>query len=181
MKLYLTVIVLLGCVCPIKNDTYTKLWGISTTYNSMEYDFEETKYSISKMNLTNSVYVERYSLDSVVNILSDSIDNQSFFIHKVSFQKTVSRKHFFLNDSIDVYKIYWNKENTDYDDFSSFILYTKKYGVVYKFFRKQGKEFFRWRLLSIKNSDGKIISLNDFTKNLLNDTILFDKAALMYR
>ncbi|WP_089897953.1 hypothetical protein [Chitinophaga arvensicola] len=178
MKSYLIAIILLGCIGSIANDTCTKLWSVGTTHKKTEYDFVDA-FSAPNLSLADSICVEKCFLDSAINSLSDSINNQSFIVNKIVFKKAVSRNYFFLNDSIDVHKIYWNKENTEYGDFSSFILYTKKYGVIYKFFRKKGKDFFRWRLLSIKYNGNKAISLNAFTNTLLNDTILFDRAPLI--
>jgi len=175
MKLYLIALILLGCTVSIRKSKQIKIWSISTSYIENESVFQDTIFSDSKLNLAESIYIERYFLDSNLNTFPNSNYRKSFSTKEIVFQNTASRKYFFQNDTINVYKIYWNKDATEYNDFSSFILYTKEYGIVYKSFRKKGKEFFKWRLLNIKYPENQLPALNDFTYALLKDTLFFEK------
>lgn len=157
----------------MKNTQFAKKWAVSTNYSKIEISLEDTLYSDSMLNLAPAIYIEKYLLDSVAT----SVDyNRSFTLNNIDFQKTFFQKLMFQNDTIELYKIYWNKDSTDFNDYSSFILYTKQYGIVYKTFRTKGKEFYRYRLRTIMCENHQIISFDDFTNKLLDDTIIFPKA-----
>jgi len=177
MKLYFVAVILFGCASSMGKDTCTKVWAISTNYNKAESSFIDTACVDSALNLADSVYVGKDTLDSILSADLNINHAENFSVNQIVFQNTSFGKYFFSGDTINVYKIYWSKDDTEYNDFSSFFLYTKQYGVVYKSFRKRGKEFFRWQLLDLKYHGQKSISFKDFTNALLKDTMLFESAA----
>jgi hypothetical protein len=172
MKLYFIAVILsLSCVVAgfMENDTCIQDWGISTTYRNKEKVLHVKACSETKLNLADSIYIEK-------SVFDDSLigyGEQHFSVSDADFIVDTSKKIVFLNKAINVYKIWWMKESSGYMDYSSYVIYTKEYGIVYKLFPKRWKDYHRWRLINLKYPNSEMLSFNEFTNGLLQDTVLF--------
>ena len=143
---------------------------MSTTRDRTENIVQDSTLS-EKLNLANAVYVERSFFD--LYRFSAAKSNKNIRWNDFLFSVSNAKTFFFNGDSIKVYEVDWMNDSLGYPEFSNSILFSKKYGVLFKTFRRMGKEWYRWRLVELKCADGKSLSLDEFTKALTRDPEFF--------
>jgi len=161
---------------PTRPQECKEKWAVSTTIHRDEAIVEVSVSSTAKIKLTDSAYIDKSFLDSDSLLLAPVRKN----VRWQGFLVTVTNsKNFMLNgENLKVYLIEWMNEDLGYPEFSNSVLYCKRYGMLFKSFRKMGKEWYRWRLIDTncgqKNSSAQ---LSDFTNMLVKDPAFFPQPA----
>jgi hypothetical protein len=150
-----------------------KVWVVNTNFIENEIVLEDTLCDNNLLILAEGINLEKRILDSAINVSQATFRSSAFSLQEIAFRGVAVENALFNGKNVKVYKLYWIMENTPYNDFSSFILYTEEYGIVFRFYRKSGKEFFKARLKEMHGIN-EVRQMDAFTNDLMRNTNLIE-------
>ena len=130
-------------------------------------EFSE-KTTSDKIKLTDSIQINKYSIDSLIDNTNFTTDGQNYIVSSFGFNcEKINASLEFDSKKITVYKITWINETANVREYSNTFLYAKDYGIIYKSYNQGYKTYITYRLVNYKIGENALVNLDDFTKSIL--------------